>query len=171
MKYHAGMNEVYVILHSVRSAHNVGSILRTADGVGVAKVYFTGVTPTPIDRFGRPRKDVAKVALGAEKTVAWEQRDSTEALIREFKERGVRVVAVEQDTRSVSYLSHVCVGSTAFLFGAEVDGVPPSLLSLCDAVVELPMYGKKESLNVAVVVGIVLYHARAQPMRSLAPID
>lgn len=164
---------LFVILHNIRSAENVGSIFRTADAVGVSKLYVTGYTPAPVDRFGRSRRDVAKSALGAEKTVPWEVRRSATALVRSLRRSGVRVVAVEQDARSRSYRTLRQGKDTAFLFGNEVTGLPPSLLRVADAVIEIPMFGKtvrharhprhtlrgKESLNVAVAAGIVLFAA------------
>lgn len=145
-----------VILHDIRSMHNVGSIFRTADGAGVAKIYLTGYTPAPIDRFNRPVKEIAKVALGAEKTIPWEQREITE-LITALKKDGVQIVAVEQDPRSVPYMVLKPKGHVALVFGSEVLGLPKALLKAADSIVEVPMYGQKESLNVSVAAGIVLY--------------
>lgn len=148
--------QVSVILHDIRSMHNVGSIFRTADGAGVSKMYLTGYTPAPLDRFGRPVKEIAKVALGAEKTVPWEEREITE-LITSLKKDGVQVIAVEQDQRSVPYMVLKPKGCTALVFGSEVGGISDTVLTQCDTVIEIPMYGKKESLNVSVAAGIVLY--------------
>lgn len=151
------MIEIYLLLDNVRSVYNVGSILRTADAAGVEKVYLSGFTPTPVDRFGRKRRDLAKVALGAENSVAWEYADSTTACIKELKEREVRVVAVEQSTQSINLYSFVQTESTAFVFGNEVEGVSKEVLKLCDEIIEIPMHGTKESLNVSVSAGIVLF--------------
>lgn len=152
-----GCPGIYIILHNLRSAYNVGSIFRTADAAGVSKIYLAGYTPAPVDRFGRVRKDFVKVSLGAEKTVAWERVASASALIRKLQKKGARVIAVEQSRGAVDYRKIKARGKTAFLFGNEVRGVPPALLKLCDLVAEIPMRGKKESLNVAVAVGIVLF--------------
>lgn len=160
--------EIYIILHNVRSVHNVGSIFRTADAAGVSKIYLTGYTPTPIDRFGRERKDFAKISLGAERTVAFECCRNIGELIKRLKSRKVRCVAVEQTRGSIDYRKVRAKQNTAFLFGNEVSGLPLSLLKQCDFVVEIPMCGKlarnrfpndgvKESLNVAVAVGVVLF--------------
>lgn len=151
--------EIIVILHDVRSTHNVGSVLRTADGAGVSKVYMTGYTPTPIDRFGRKRGDVSKVSLGAEEIVSWEKREILE-LIKDLKEKGVQVVAVEQADNSVSYETFKPKFPIAVILGNEVDGISKEILKKVDAVVEIPMYGEKESLNVSVSAGIILYKLR-----------
>lgn len=161
---------VYLILHDIRSAHNVGAIFRTADAAGVSKIFLTGYTPTPHDRFERPRKDIAKVALGAEKTVPWEQA-SLRPLLLELKKVGVRTVAVEQASGAKDYKRVRLPPKSALLFGNEVDGLPNSILRICDEVAEIPMRGAlvreaehprykdlgKESLNVSVAAGVVLY--------------
>ena len=151
------MTSLIVILDNIRSVHNVGSIFRTCDAAGVEKLYLCGTTPTPIDRFGRVRKDLAKVALGAERTVAWEYIADTKAAIVKCKTEGARVIAVEQTDGAIDYTELSEGGPTAFVFGNEVDGVSEDVPSLCDATVEIPMHGGKESLNVAVTVGIILF--------------
>jgi len=135
----------------------VGSILRTADAAGVRKVYLCGYTPAPIDRFGRKRADIAKVALGAEESVVWEHVEDIREVIQTLKEKGVYMVAVEQDASSVSYTEPYPQKETALIVGEETKGIEPDLLDLCDRIVEIPMAGKKESLNVAVATGIVLF--------------
>lgn len=156
--YGVGMKkEVYIILHDIRSVHNVGSIFRTSDAVGVSKIFLTGYTPTPLDRFNRPRKDVAKVALGAQKDIAWEYEADPVTLITRLKNEGVQIVAVEQDPRAQHYKKVQIKNPVAFLFGNEVDGVNSALLELCDNIAEIPMAGKKESLNVSVSAGIALF--------------
>ncbi len=151
------MKDIYLILHNIRSTHNVGSIFRTADASGVKKIYLCGYTPTPIDRFGRKRKDVAKVALGAEETVEWKHEKSIGDLINRLKNENVKVVAVEQDKNSISYKDFILEKDTAFILGEERNGVEKEILSKCDAVVEIPMKGEKESLNVSVATGVVLF--------------
>lgn len=151
------MQSVYLILHNIRSTHNVGSILRTADAGGVQKVYLCGLTPTPIDRFGRKRKDIAKVALGAEEVVPWEYVENIRDLIQTLQEKKVQVVAVEQDKNSVPYTEFVSTSPVALMLGEETKGIEKEIVELCDSVVEIPMSGKKESLNVSVATGIVLF--------------
>ena len=186
---------IYLILHNIRSAYNVGSIFRTADAAGVLKIYLTGFTPTPIDRFGRKRKDIQKSALGAEDTVAWEHTNRPGILIDKLKKEGVYIVGVEQSPEAVDYKTLTplstpprsrltyfsaekllfsrrrtakCLArgvssmrflnsSRAYLFGNEIKGLSPQLLKKCTVVAEIPMHGKKESLNVAVAAGIILF--------------
>ena len=150
-------NEYVVILHDIRSVINVGALFRTADAVGVSKIILSGFSPTPIDRFGRVRADFAKSALGSEQTVAWEYVKTPMAAIKKLKREGFVVVGIEQDKRSVDYKKIQKQPKMAFILGTETTGVSPSLLKQCDIVAEIPMRGMKESLNVAVAAGIVLY--------------
>lgn len=105
-----------VILHNVRSVHNVGSIFRTCDAAGIDQIYLCGYTPQPVDRFNRPRKDLAKVALGAEKTISWEHVEDTKECIDELKKGGYKVVAVEQAENSVDYKEVKLPKKIAFVF-------------------------------------------------------
>lgn len=151
------MNTI-AILHDIRSAHNVGSIFRTADGAGVSKIYLTGYTPAPIDRFGRVQKEILKTSLGATSSVAWEACDEAEPLLEKLKKGGFTIVAVEQTNRSLNYEEYVRKEKTVYIFGNEIDGVPEELLTLADSIIEIPMHGEKESLNVSVTAGIILFH-------------
>ena len=150
--------EKYVILHNIRSAHNVGSILRTADGAGVAKVFLTGYTPTPIDRFGRRVPEIEKTSLGAMDTVPWEYKEDIFELLQDLKKQNIAVVAVEQTAQSISYEGTQIDTPAAFIFGNEIEGVPPDVLEHADIVAEIPMAGEKESLNVSVAAGIILFY-------------
>jgi len=152
--------EIAVLLHNVRSTHNVGSIFRTADAAGVSHVYLSGYTPTPIDRFGRPRKDVTKTALGAESSVPWTYDKHPAPRIARLRSLGWRIIGVEQDVRSLNYRTQRFDTDTLFILGNEVRGLSRPLRELCDALIEIPMRGKKESLNVSVAAGIVLFSAR-----------
>ncbi len=149
--------EVAVLLHDIRSTHNVGSMFRTADALGVSKIYISGYTPTPTDKFNRARKDIAKVSLGAEKTILWEVVESPEKLIRKLKKDGCQIVALEQSKNSVDYKKIKIASSVLFVVGNEVDGVNTKLLALADVVAEIPMKGEKESLNVSVAFGVALF--------------
>lgn len=149
--------QIAVMLHNVRSAHNVGSIFRTADAAGVAKIYLTGYTPAPLDRYDRTRKDIAKAALGAERYVPWEASRSPAEVIRHLKKEKWTIVGVEQDKRASDYRRFRAKGKTVFVFGNEVRGVPRTLRTLCDTLIEIPMHGTKESLNVSVAAGIILF--------------
>ncbi len=151
------MKEIAVMLPGVRSAHNVGSIFRTADAAGISRVYLCGVTPAPIDRFGRVQKEIQKTALGAERYVPWERHASTLRLIRALKREKWRIVGVEQDERARDYRSLRLTQKTVFIFGNEVRGLPRSIRDACDVLIEIPMRGTKESLNVAVATGVVLF--------------
>lgn len=149
--------EVAVLLHDIRSTHNVGSIFRTADALGVNKIYLSGYTPTPLDKFNRPRKDVAKVALGAEKTIKWEYVTDIKVLIKKLKKEGYFVVGVEQSEKSIDYKKVKLKKPVLFLVGNEVLGMEKDIMSLCDVVAEIPMNGEKESLNVSVAFGVALF--------------
>lgn len=152
-----GKTKTSLIIHNIRSAYNVGSIFRTADAAGVACLYLTGFTPPPIDRFGRDRKDIQKSALGAEKTVRWEQKVRVIALIKKLKKEGFFVVAVEQAPYARDYKTIKIKCPVVFIFGNEVSGLSQKILNECDIIAEIPMCGKKESLNVSVAVGISLF--------------
>lgn len=150
-------HKIAVLLHNIRSVHNVGSIFRTAEALGLNKIYFSGFTPTPVDRFGRIRKDFAKVALGAEQTMSWEVVESEEKIINKLKKENYTVIALEQNRNSVDY-KKVRINSRAlFVLGNEVDGISKEILKLCDVIAEIPMSGEKESLNVSVAFGIALF--------------
>ena len=150
------MNTV-VILDNIRSVHNVGSLFRTCEGAGVSKLYLCGVTPSPKDRFGRVRSDIAKVALGTENLVPCEEITDTQTCITKLKSEGYVIVAVEQDARSKDFKSFVQKEKTAFVFGEETKGLSKEILDMCDEILEIPMQGEKESLNVSVSAGIILF--------------
>ncbi|MFZ2886755.1 MAG: RNA methyltransferase [Minisyncoccia bacterium] len=154
--------KIAIVLHNVRSAHNVGSIFRTADAAGVSKIYISGYTPRPVDQFGRVQKEIAKTALGAERYIPWEYEKTPHAILKKARAAGYRIVGVEQDTRSRAYRDFKMGASTAFVFGNEVRGLSMSLRDACDALIEIPMRGKKESLNVAVAAGIVLFNTQTR---------
>ena len=148
---------VFVLLHNIRSVHNVGSMFRTADAAGVSKMFLTGYTARPADRFGREVKALSKVALGAEKNVEWEYERSPVAVLNRLKKQGVKIVGVEQDKRAVDYKKEKISRPACFLVGNETEGLPKKLLDKCDVIAEIPMLGKKESLNVSVSFGIALF--------------
>ncbi|MCA9362002.1 TrmH family RNA methyltransferase [Candidatus Kaiserbacteria bacterium] len=148
----------YIILENIRSAYNVGAIFRTADGAGVSKIFLIGYTPAPIDRFGRPQPEIKKTSLGASETIVWEHCTDVASVIEKLQAEGVLVVAVEQTPTAVSLTNLSVPDSVAYIVGNEVDGVSEITLSAVDKVVEIPMFGSKESLNVSVAAGIVLYH-------------
>lgn len=149
--------ENIIILHNIRSVINVGAIFRTADAVGIDKIYTTGYTPTPIDRFGKKRKDLIKSALGAEEFVLWEQKKNILPLIVKLKKEGFKIIGIEQDSRSINYKKVKIGEKNVFLVGNEVLGISKNILNKCDLIVEIPMKGKKESLNVSVALGVILF--------------
>ncbi|MFA5386140.1 MAG: RNA methyltransferase [Candidatus Paceibacterota bacterium] len=150
-----------VILHNIRSLYNVGSIFRTADAVGVEKIYLCGYTPSPKDKFGKYIPQLSKVALGAEKSVPWESARNTAVVIKKLKKDGYKIFAVEQSKKSVPYYKPKTKGlklkNIALIVGNEVKGISPSILKLADKILEIPMAGSKESLNVSVAFGIVAF--------------
>ncbi len=153
--------ETILILHNIRSAHNVGAIFRTADAAGVSCVYLSGYTPTPLDRFGMIRKDIAKTALGAETTVVWESTKELAKLLTKLKQEHSTLIALEQGVRgAVDYKKVKAPARSAFIVGNEVQGLHRNILSHCDIIAEIPMKGKKESLNVSVATGIGLFRMR-----------
>ena len=153
-----------VVLDNIRSLHNVGSIFRTADAVGATKIYLCGITPTPLDRLGRVRPPFTKVALGSEENVEWEKRASTWRVLDKLKIEGYKVLAIEQHKKSIPYYSlptaYYSLDKVALVLGHEVRGLPESVLSRADKILEIPMSGIKESLNVSVAYGIVAFHLR-----------
>jgi len=149
--------KVFVLLHDIRSTHNVGSIFRTSDALGVNKIYLSGYTPTPIDKYGRARKDIAKVALNAEKTISWEYEKDPTKIITNLKKQGFQVVCLEQDKKAVDYKKVKVGNKVLFVVGNEVLGVDKKIISLCDVIAEIPMMGGKESLNVSVAFGVALF--------------
>lgn len=147
----------YLILDNIRSQYNVGAIFRTADAAGVAKIFLVGYTPAPIDRFGRPVPELEKTSLGATKSVPWESVSDTLSLVKCLQADGVTVVAVELTPTSISLYDFDVPENVAYIVGNEIDGVSPVVLEAVDTVVEIPMAGMKESLNVSVATGIILY--------------
>ncbi len=148
-----------LILHNIRSVENVGAMFRTADAAGIDKIYLTGYTPCPLDRFGRKRGDLAKSALGAEEFVAWEQKKNINTLLKKLKAEKFFIIAIEQDKKSIDYktLRLRSGRGSVFIVGSEVGGIPKNILKKCDVIAEIPMRGKKESLNVSVALGIGLF--------------
>ena len=154
-----------LVIHNVRSAHNVGSMFRTADGAGVKKIIITGYTPAPPKKkalsLTPAEKAFKKTALGAEEAVAWEKISSLNKALQLLRKEGFKIVALEQHEKSVNYLICKPAQKMALLVGNEVVGLHAKILKQCDAILEIPMYGKKNSLNVTVAAGVVLYHIRS----------
>ena len=151
------IKESVLILPDIRSAINVGAIFRTADAVGIDQIFLTGVTPRPTDKFGRIQKDIAKSALGAELWIHWEYEKEILPLIKRLKREGYQIVALEQNDKSKDYREIKLKKKMAFILGQEVTGVLKEVLDKCDEIAEIPMSGKKESLNVSVACGVFLF--------------
>lgn len=149
--------ETRLLLDNIRSTHNVGSIFRTAETLGISRIYCVGTTPAPIDRFGRKRKDIAKVSLGAEDSVDWEHIGNGSTLVKNLKKEGFNIIALEQDAKSIDYKKIHAKGKMLVILGNEVGGVSKKLLKLSDTIIEIPLKGKKESLNVSVATGVALF--------------
>ena len=140
-----------VILYNVRSLHNVGSIFRTADAAGIEKIYLTGITPAPVDIFGKSRQQLTKVSLGAEKYVNWDaSARSARATIKSLenlKSDGYKIFCVEQSKKSILYYkipkSYILNSKFCLIFGNEIKGLPASILKQADKILEIPMRGKK----------------------------
>ncbi len=144
----------HVILNNIRSLYNVGSIFRTADGAGVAKIWICGITGHP------PDKQIAKTALGAEQSVLWEYRENIAAVVDELKKQDFKIHLLEQTQKSVPYQKFKAKAPVCLIVGNEIEGVASQVLSLCDGAIEIDMAGIKNSLNVAVAFGIVAYHIK-----------
>lgn len=147
--------QFFVVCHNIRSAYNIGSIFRTADAIGIDKIYLSGFTPTP------PNEKIAKVALGAEKNTQFESVKSAIKLIKKLKSDGVQIIALENNVKQGgNYLKFKPKFPLALVLGNEVEGLPKSILNLADKIIYLPMAGVKESLNVSVAFGIAAYEIK-----------
>lgn len=169
------MRSIILIGHNLRSCHNVGSLLRTAEGLGLAKVYLTGYTPYPTGQADDPRlphealkltKQIHKTALDAENQIDWEHRDDVFSLIASLQADGYTVMAVEQTGSSIALPDFEPPQKIALLMGREVEGVEPEVLAACDGALEIPMFGHKESFNVVQAAAMALYHCTFMPIES-----
>lgn len=168
--YNRQMRKIIVIAHDMRSLHNVGSLLRTAEGLGIDKVFLTGYTPHPsypgdsrLPHIGqRQTKQIHKTALGAEKLVDWQYVSDVKQVIEDLKNQGIRIVGLEQTSKSVMLNEFKTSGDVALLLGREVEGLDLSLIEICDDLIEIPMFGQKESFNVVEAAAMTLYQLRFQ---------
>lgn len=158
------MPEIIVVVHNIRSTHNVGSIFRTCEGFGVSKIILSGYSPYPkLDVDGRlPHmyskitSQIHKTALGAEDLVPFTYQEHLD--LTSLRNEGYRIVGLEQDKKSITLDKYITPGKLALILGEEVSGISDDILSQCEDLVEIPMRGKKESFNVSVATGIALYH-------------
>lgn len=141
----------YVVCDNIRSLENIGSLFRTADALAVDKIFLCGISGSP------PSHKISKTALGAEKTVPWEYHKQTWRLLKQLKAQGIFVLTLEQTKHSISLENFKPQFPLALVVGHEVRGVASSALKLADGIIEIPMFGQKESLNVAVAFGIAGY--------------
>ena len=144
-------NPVYVLLNNIRSLHNVGSIFRTSDGAGVKKIFLCGQTGYP------PREEITKTAIGAEEILPWEYYIDPLDCVKKLKKKGVQIVALEQTRKSIDYKKFKPKYPVCLVVGHEIEGVEEGILKLCDAFIEIPMKGEKQSLNVSVAFGVAVY--------------
>ncbi len=156
---------VYVILDNVRSAQNIGSFFRTMDAFRCAKLLICGICAKP------PHREINKTALGATETVDWEYFEHTKDAVLSLKEEGVKVYAVEQATNSISLDEWESEQSdkVGVVFGNEVMGVSQDVIDLCDGCIEIPQFGTKHSLNIAVCGGITLWHLGSSFRSKMSP--
>ena len=146
------MKDFFVICDSIRSLENIGSIFRTADALGVSKIFLCGISGKP------PHHKISKTALGAEKTIPFEYHRQIGRLIDKLKRDKINIVALEQDRKAVLYTKFKLKFPLALIIGNEVKGISKKILKKCDKIIYLPMKGKKESLNVSVAFGVAGYY-------------
>lgn len=154
-----------LLLHNIRSVHNVGSLLRTCDGLGVDEIIFSGYTPYPRlshderlpHLIERQTKAIHKTALGAEERLALRRESDPKTAIENYRQKGYRILGLEQTAHSVPLAHYQRPEDIMVIVGEEVTGIEPALIALCDDIVEIPMRGHKESFNVSVAGAIALY--------------
>lgn len=151
--------DLIIIAHNIRSAYNIGAVFRTADGMGAGKLFLTGYSPAPDTGSFQTAagKMIAKTALGAEKSLPWEKKTRLGPLLKKLKASYVQIVALEQDKKSIDYRKFKPSFPVALILGNEPKGVDRKILQGCDVIIELPMHGAKNSLNVAVALGVAGY--------------
>lgn len=162
------MPNLVVICHNLRSTHNVGSLLRTSDGLGVGKIYLSGYTPYPLLKkdarlphlAAKIDRQISKTALGAQDSVDWEHQDDIFTLIKNLRSQGYKIAALEQAANSIPLPEFSSPSKIALIVGREVEGIEPEVLELCDFVLEIPMFGAKESFNVVQAAAMALYQLR-----------
>ena len=144
---------IIVVLDNIRSLNNIGSVFRTSDAFLVEKIYLCGITAQP------PHKDIQKTALGSTDSVNWEYRKDTLKLVEDLKKEGICIAAIEQaeDAVMLNEYSPEPNKRIALVFGNEVKGVSQEVVNASDTVIEIPQFGTKHSLNIAVSAGILIW--------------
>jgi tRNA G18 (ribose-2'-O)-methylase SpoU len=155
--------EIVVVLHNIRSLLNVGAIFRSCESFGVKQIWLSGYSPNPKAGLPHVRQKMAeklhKTALGTEKLVNYTYATDVVKITTSLRKRGFRIVGLEQAEHSIRLADYrASHAKIALLLGEETAGLTPELIALCDEIIEIPMFGRKESLNVAVAAGIALYH-------------
>lgn len=167
----AGMRDIIVIAHDIRSCHNVGSLLRTAEGLGISQVLLSGYTPYPLATDGtkddrlphisaKIHRQISKTALGAEVNQVWRHCQNIDELLAALRHDGYTIAGLEQTSDSISLPDYPPPPKLALLLGREVEGLDEGLLSKLDLTLEIPMFGTKESFNVVQAAAMALFHCR-----------
>ncbi|MCD4781524.1 MAG: RNA methyltransferase [Candidatus Omnitrophica bacterium] len=143
-----------VVLNDIRSLHNVGSIFRTCDGVGIRKLWLCGITGYP------PQSQISKTAIGAEDRVDWEYARDVLSVVEELKQQNYQIVILEQTDQCYDYYDFIPRKPVCLVVGNEIDGISEELLPFVDDAIDIYMKGIKNSLNVSVAFGIAAYHIR-----------
>lgn len=168
------MTHLIVVAHNLRSCHNVGSLLRTAEGLGVKEVILSGYTPYPRHATdsrmphlaAKLDRQITKTALGTEKLIPWQHMETIEEVFRYLASQNIPIAAVEQSPRSIALPSFVPPQQIALLVGRETEGLEPDILERCSIVLEIPMPGKKESFNVVQAAAMAMYHCAFTPFKA-----
>lgn len=163
--------EIVVIAHDIRSSHNIGSLLRTADGLGIKHLYITGYSPYPLTQHDKRLPHIAqkvhaqiqKTALGAEDSVSWRHVSNITMLIEKLTTKGYDIIALEQHKDAQPLPEYQPNSKIAIILGNEVSGVSRELIEYATKIVEIPMYGRKESFNVTQAAAMIMYHCRFYP--------
>lgn len=145
--------DMIIVLENIRSILNVGSIFRTADAVGAEGIFLCGYTPGPDNQLER----LAKTSLGAESTVPWQRYENALQCLDSLATKGYVTIALESAPGAYNIFEIQAPEKYALIFGNEVEGVSKEVLARSNHMAHIPMYGSKESLNVAVAVGIAVY--------------
>lgn len=170
------MREIVLIAHNLRSCHNVGSLLRTAEGLGVACVYLTGYSPYPIAQndtrlphmAAKIERQIDKTALGAQTMIDWRHTDNVFAIFEQLRSDGFTIVGLEQTPNSIALPDFAAPQKIALVVGREREGVEPEVLAAVNMCIEIPMAGRKESFNVVQAAAMTLYHCRFSSKIALA---
>jgi 23S rRNA (guanosine2251-2'-O)-methyltransferase len=145
---------ITILLENIRSAHNIGSVFRTADSFLINEIILCGISAQP------PNKDIRKTALGSSESVEWKYEKNIEVAIQKLKDEGNKIISVEQTTNSISLENFKPSNNSkyAIIFGNEVNGIEQRTIDLSDMAIEIPQYGTKHSLNISVAAGIIIWN-------------